>query len=350
MPEKYPQEISQQDGADPQTSPPIAAQVQNGSISPEKAISDAPKWISWFSKPSSTALDHDSTLIEDTLAKIEPNRSDSGEQAGLVDDSKSAPASEESPPPSSSNLCNPITGQAQSKYWSWLGLWNDAAAQPKSNVTVADSEPTREVDDSPKPQDPTNAAKQISKPSHSDIPMVVQPSALSKTTGWAFWSKDRSQDGSSAQTMNAGKLAFAELPLQLCPENVVVADAQKTAPKSRKPERPQSLNKTNEVESTDVSKAHYVKGKTSPTAMVDSGTNSTEQSGVPTKKDPTNLVLPLFKHTYKAIGRPSLMQQLTRFLQYTRLPDTKHVSLLQDPARIRNAIAIVRLHEAKLII
>lgn len=287
-------------------------------------------------------------MIENTSTKIETNQSNSGQQAGSVDDPKPAPASEELPPPSSSNLGNPIIAQTQSKYWSWLGLWKDVAAQQKGNATVADPEPTREVSDIPKPQDPIYATQQISKPSQLDTSMIVQPSALSKTTGWAFWSKDRSQDGSSGQTMNDGKIAFADSSLQSCTENVVTAEAQKIVPKLSKPEKPRSINKTNEIESTDVSKAHSMKEKTSSTAMVDSGTNSTKQLGVSMKKDPANLVLPLFKYTYKAVGRPTLMQQLTRFLQYTRVPDTKHVSLLQDPARIRNAIAIVRLPETTL--
>lgn len=297
-------------------------------------------------------------MIEGTSAKIEPSPNDLNEQHGSVDLSKPSPVDdsklalglEELPSSSSSGPINPAVAQIESGNWTWLGLWKDAAIQPKSNVTIADSEPVKEVSDGPTPQYPTNAAEKTSKPGLSDNSMAVQPSALSKSAGWAFWSTDRSQNESSGQIGNGGKLAFAKLPSQSRSGNEVIADAPKNVPKPRKQERPQSSNIPHEIEPMELVKAQSLKGKTSSIAVVDSSIKSTEHSDVPTKKDPTNLVLPSFKNTYKAVGKPSFIQQISRLLKYTRLPDTKHVSLLQEPARIRNALAIVRLRRTKSMI
>lgn len=345
-----------QDGAGTQDPPATTEEAAIESTYPTKALIDSSKWISWFSK-SSTTLTHNSPLGEGASAKIEPSLNDLGEphgttvnlsKPGPVDGFKPAPELEELPSSLSSGPANPAAVQTESRNWSWLGLWKDAAIQPKSNVKVADSDPTKETRDNSKPQDSKNSTENLSKPGPLNNSTAVQPSALPKSAGWVFWSKDRSQDESPGQTGNAGKLILAELPSQSPPDNDVVADPPKNLPQSRKQERPQSIHIRNEIDSKELVKAQPSKGKASSTAVEDSSIKSTEKSEIRTKKDSINLVLPAFKVTYKPVGKPSFFQQISRLLKYTRPPDTKHVNLLQEPARIRNALAIVRQWELGL--
>ena len=348
IPEKSHQEISQ--GISGSQDPPATViQTKTESADANKTTSDPSKWISWFSK-SSTALSHDPPASDGTSAKIEPGLKGPSEQhgalslpkPGAVEDSKPALGFEESPSSLSSGPVHPATAQAEPRNWSWLGLWKDAAIQPQDNVTVTSEEPIKEINHSPTPPEPTNDSENVSKPSSLENPIAVQPSALSKSAGWTFWSKDRSQDESSGPTETTGKLVLAELPSQSPPDNDVTADASKNKTKSGKQEKPQLADLPNGIESTELVKAQPSKGKTSSTAVVDSNIKSTEKSDVRTKKEPVNLVLPAFKNTYKAVGKPSFIQQISRLLKYTRPPDTRHVNLLQEPARVKNALAIVR--------
>lgn len=347
VPEKGPQEIPQQDGAAPQP-PPTTTGGEDKVTSPENVSGDAPKWVSWFTRPA-TLVVQDPTLAENNSAKSELTQKNTNDQKNSVSDSKPSPESEEQPQASASDLVSPTVAQAGSRNWSWLGLWNDAATQPKSNVTVIESKLVKESNDNSKPQDPTSTAEQRSKLSPLISSQVVEPLALPKSTGWAFWSQDRPQDGGSGQTADAGELAIAKVPSSSNPDNAVILDAQRLTPKPRKRERPQSLDLPDELNSKDLTKGQSVKGKTSSSVAVGSSIKSTQQPDVQAKKDPVNLVLPSFRHTYKAVGKPSFIQQLSRLLKYTRLPEPKHVSLFQDPPRIKNALAIVRIFGASPI-
>ena len=137
-------------------------------------------------------------------------------------------------------------------------------------------------------------------------------------------------------------LAIAESPSQSRPGSVVTTNDSINVPKSGKRERPQSLKTPNEIEPKNLKEGQPAKGKTPSTTFVDANTKSKAQSDVLAKKNPPNLVLPSFQNTYKVRDKPSFIQQLSRLLQYTRLPDTKHVNRLQEPPKIRHALAIVR--------
>lgn len=348
IPEKSHQEISQ-DISSSQHPPATVTQAKTDLTDPKKTIGDSSKWVSWFSK-SSTALSHDSPVSDGTSAKIEPSPKGPSEQQGTlnlpkpgpVDDFNPAPGLEEPPPSLSSSPVHPAAAQAEPRNWSWLGLWKDAAIQPKDTITITNVEPIKEANHSSTPPEPTNDSENVSKPSSLDTSSAIQPSALSKSAGWTFWSKDRSQEESSKPTETTGKLVLAKLPSQSPPDNDVTADAPKNKTKSAKQEKSQSTDIPNGTESAELVKVQPPKGKTSSTAVVDSNSKSTEKADVRTKKDPVNLVLPAFKNTYKAVGKPSFVQQISRLLKYTRPPDIRHVNLLQEPARIRNALVIVR--------
>lgn len=348
IPEKSHEEISQ-DVSGSQDPPVTVMQTKADLTDANNATSDPSKWTSWFSK-SSTALSHDPPATDGTSAKIEPSLKGPSVQhgaltlakSGPVEDFKPAPELEGSPLSLSSGPVHPATAPAEPRNWSWLGLWKDATIQPKNSMTVTNEEPIKEANHSPPPPEPTNDSENVSKPSSLGNPTALQPSALSKSAGWTFWSKDRSQDESSGPTGTTGKLVLAELPSQSPPDNDVIVDTLKNKTKSGKQEKPQLADMPNGIESTELVKAQPSKGKTSSTAVVDSNTKSTEKPDVRTKKDPVNLVLPAFKNTYKAVSKPSFIQQLSRLLKYARPPDTRHVNLLQEPVRIRNALAIVR--------
>lgn len=348
VPGKRHPEPSQHDDVDAQASLTTVTEVGKNSEALEVAVRDTPKWNSWFFKPS-VAIIHQSAVQADAPTKVESDRNDLTERQSPIDSSKPSQVLSDVSSPSSANITKPSI-QTDPKSWSWLGLWKDAATQPERNAIVADSGSSKESIKNSKPQDPTSAAEKSSKSDLLDTATELPPPTFSKPTGWAFWSRDRSPDESSGQTVNAGKLAIAELPSQSRPGSVAIADKPKIVPKSRKRERPQSSNIPSEINSTDLVKGQSVTGKTSSTTVIDASITSAGKSDFVKKRDPPNLVLPSFKNTYKAVSKPSFLQQISRLLQYAQLPDTKHVNILEQPLRIKNALAIVRTHQGTLVI
>ncbi len=197
---------------------------------------------------------------------------------------------------------------------SWFGLWSTA---PPSTVTEA-----------PKEQTPVAL-----KSADSDTVMEDAPPPAKMTAGssWAFWSTEPPKKAGepSATSEDKGQLAVAGEPSQTSPgpAKVTIAKENKKS-KTTKRGRPQSVELVDEA----VRKA----------AQVDpaSSKNSPSQSPAPPKVPQRNLLLPSVKSTYKLVENPSILQQIARLLLHGHQEPVKHVFLVKDPPKIKNALAI----------
>ncbi|KAK6384533.1 hypothetical protein LTS17_002096 [Exophiala oligosperma] len=258
---------------------------------------------------------------------------------------------------------------------SWYQMWSsDASTRPQKEAlssvetntltTEAPTQPTHLDISIPK----TPKAKSVSQASSLETsPPPPLSGDGSKSAGWVFWSRDRKYQ-SSAKPENephVGEIAISDTPSQTRPKrasislqdeasrpNLKTAQAQET-PKQAGPEK-SATAKLNAAEQPSVSKSEMKattkkEGKSTKaesshaTAIarepVEAGTPR-QQSPTPSKKEAPNLLLPALSDTLSSEEQPSILQQLARLLYYTKGPDMKRLSLIKDPPKIKNALAI----------
>ncbi|RMZ84844.1 hypothetical protein DV737_g1003, partial [Chaetothyriales sp. CBS 132003] len=233
------------------------------------------------------------------------------------------------------------------------------------------------------------------------LPPPALPGDVNKSSGWVFWSRERkvnSSAGTSDDQPHIGELAVSDTPSQDKPhrasismlneqpakpeaqaakpaESTKKAVATKTdagkqpdkdpppppstpeqkgstkkppAPKTdagKQPDKDQvppppapeqkggakTDSKTVKIESTDASAIAKAPAETASVKPVPSA--SSRRSG-------PHLLLPSLKETLTMQESPSILQQLTRLLYTVKQPEPRHLCIVKDPPRIRNALAI----------
>lgn len=197
---------------------------------------------------------------------------------------------------------------------SWFGLWPRSAASPNMPDKFIRDEhvPVKDSIDS--------SAEGDSRAENSEPP---------SGSTWAFWSKDLGRSAAKAGSPNVqGELAITGDPSQRNPAvahtenvrstNVTSGDIVKQVKQTASPEITSS---TPNVQSAE-----------------DVGTPSIQVSTKPKSLAP-NLLLPPFRSTYDLEKRPSLIQQLTKFILHGRREPQKHICIAEAP-RVRKALAI----------
>ncbi len=306
----------------------------------EKAADVSYGWLSWFSKTGNqTAQQHS------PIQGIAPNQ-----EAGVevVDSlSRASPEMQAKKPRRDEMKQKGQAAVTTSSYrglqpQTWLGLWRNVALLPEESKIIVAGEGSGESSHaSSKTRSSVNRSEQDTKLSSSISQNQEQSSEVLKSPGWAFWSRENTKDLTSGTKETVGMLALAGSPSQCQPENAVVDEARGIPNMLGKKEKSQLPGKPEDQKSPELPKNKGEERNKSEVILDESRAKSTEQSRSKIKKSPTNLVLPSFRHTYRAINKPSLMQQVSRLLNYNRLPDTKRVSILQDPPRVQRALAIV---------
>ncbi|RMD42680.1 hypothetical protein DV735_g2408, partial [Chaetothyriales sp. CBS 134920] len=241
--------------------------------------------------------------------------------------------------------------------------------------------------------DPT--AEKPATSSHGSSLEAVPPPALpgdaSKSSGWAFWSRERKANSSitaSDDQPHIGELAISDTPSQNRPHkaSISMSNDQPDKPES-KPAKPAKTAKEQAATKTSTGK-HAGKDPPPPTveqkggakksagpkadkeqatapdqeaANLDSKTakmqstgasavakepseiTSTKQvssSGSSRKSGRAHLLLPSLKDTLTEEESPSMLQQLTRLLYSPKQPEPRHLCIVKNPPRVRNALAI----------
>lgn len=297
-----------------------------------KSNRDSAGWLHWFSKVdepqnrnagdrrSSARSEQITDNVEESLHKTKIDTSEdtnsSPKQRRNSDPSPVSPKVQQEPPPRS-----------------WLGLWGNATTQFQNSTSasatgIATAEPNM-------PDEAMTKAKKLN---------TARPSPQSvdnrKPYGWAFWSKDESRDddGNKRPDNHAGQLAQAASLTQLKPENAAI-DKHRGVPEKVK-ERQRPLSSASIEDSQNPRGAEESGKKNIRNDTVATKTKSVAVAGLKAKRMPENLLLPLMKQTFSCVGRPSFIQQLSRLLQLGQPSDTKHISIAQNPHRVKRALAI----------
>lgn len=308
-------------------------------ISEEKSAEVSSRWLGWFSKPanqtaqgSATAQGIDANVQTSRVEAVDISRQKSPASQSAV----GSQGQERDLPPISITTGSQRNLQPRS----WLGLWgNIALSAEKRTMLEITGIPSQTSHDSTKVQSPTGSPGpgKDDKLSLLTSQAPAQVSEIPKSTGWAFWSRENPKDERSRSNESFGKLALAGSSSQSHPENAVI-DAQGIPSKFGKSEGSKSVEKVDDRKS---SKLEDDAGRKSKAASVKSTSKFIDQVRTKTKTSSPNLVLPSLARTYRTVEKPSVIQQLSRLLQSSRLPDTKHVSIVQNPPRIKRAVAIV---------
>ena len=377
--------------------PPVPA-VQSEEVNAKQ--SSAP-WFAWWSRPDGYGSDGEKQKSKKMKVEVEeashtplPGTPTGEPMEGVLintDNTKDVGGTETSKQ-EANKLQRPEMVMQQPSATSWFGLWSSAQNQQ----AAADDQQTKDAGQQ-------TAAPEITV--SADPPTVEEPPKTAETkgtklddknqtderlqtSGWAFWSSDKSKDPAptpGGTQKQVGELAVADTPSQSNPEAaqfneqrdeslktpVPVKSDPKRTDSLLKPKRGRPNNSTNDSSGNESSAAptppnQYLSAAPTPAVSQipsPSGTPPPQQleassilTRLPDQKPTTNrhsrlhpnLVLPSFQSTFPLAPNPGYMERLTNYLaQSLHLPGTyppqqprQHVFKSTSPPKIKKAVAI----------
>ncbi|KAK7906154.1 hypothetical protein LTR67_000880 [Exophiala xenobiotica] len=348
------------------TVPPIPPATE--ATMPEQGNNTQGTWLGWLAKRDGTAtkptdVQQPPSLTTEAEVTSPPSASNAGESF--------------QPPSEPPRQDNEVPGNASNKR-SWYQMWSsDAPSEPTKEApsipatkatTSSTSEATKQAKNLDIPVPETPKSKSTSKASSIETsPPPPLTGDGSKSSGWVFWSRDRKGQASarSDNETHVGEIAISDTPSQAKPKRASISlhddaarpvlkpsqqeELSKKAMAERTPttrtaatEQPQPQNsqkKTTMIKDGKSTKAESSNATAVAREPVELGT-SRQASPAPSKKEMPNLLLPPIGETLTYEEQPSILQQLARMLYYTKEPHLKHLSVVKDPPRIKNALAI----------
>ena len=268
---------------------------------------------------------------------------------------------------------------ANTKYGStrsWFGLWSKAQkeqAEEEERQREADAV-QREGNGQPTAEQPAEPQAEVQQTSTMQAPVVAEAAAKDdkatetakpqddedrpRSSGWAFWSKDKPKERSKASEEDTqklvGELAVADTPSQSHPE---VAQFNEQRDKNVEVKRSGSLLRRGRKQK---SKDKDLSGETTAAATPTESQTQTpafftpndtpEGSPAPIqrgklKQTHPNLVLPTFRDTYPTVNNLGYLDRLTQYIgsslhltQPARPP--QHPLVSPHPHKVHKAIAI----------
>lgn len=304
-------------------------------------------WLSWFPSPSnpvSQQLSPEQSIpVNDNVENglVHSRRMSLDPKVGDL-----SPNQEGDSDPDALALGNESTSQARS----WLGFWGgNSALPPEGSKIEATAQISSEAfHDEAKSKGVLSAPLQDPKPPSALSQTQAGPSQVPRSTGWLFWSRENANSETYRSNDDVGKLAVADSPSQSQPEIAMVNEVKEIPRKLGKIEKSKLQEIVGDKTSSRVSTGESEEVQKMVATSSESRSKPMELARKPAKNVPSNLVLPSFRSTYREIDRPSLFQQVGRFLQYRKAPDTKRVGIHHDPPRIKKAVAIVS-HDHALV-
>ena len=316
--------------------------TKNRALEVSKATNESARWLNWFSKSE--------IVTEDETIMAHPDGEAGGANKHRPQDTISEALQEcaTSPRQRRNSEPSPISPSVlrEEAPRSWLSYWSHGPIQPKSSSSAS------AVDVASSPINESNAAEsqptksvdaELSPVSSSQPP--EQPAGGTRSSyGWAFWSRDRpkSNDEKTRLRNEVGEVALAGSSSQPKPESAVVDKVRGLPNKLGKRQTLQSLEASEGPKKpgyTEVTRTDSQNGviPLAPKLKPGNGANPKE------KRAPENLLLPSFRGTYNQVKRPSLLQQISKLLPISSALEPKHIDIVQNPPRIKRALAIVSL-------
>ena len=305
-----------------------------------KAANESTSWLNWFSK-SEMVTENDTSIEQpngdaSTAGKDRPQATVSEALQDLPNSPEQRRNSE--PSPVSPNLQQGETPR------SWLSLWGNASTQTKSSSSPSAIDVVFNT-----PNDPDRTGSQVRKvddaepgPVSASQPTQQVADGAKLSYGWAFWSRDqpKSDHEKTHPESEVGELALAGSSSQSKPESAVLNEAGGIPDKVGKGQRPQSVEMSEGPKSRGTADA---KKDSTPESVPLAPQIKQVDATSTAKRMPKNLLLPPFRSTYTSVGRPSLIQQISRLLQLSSPSEPKHVDIVHNPPRVKRALAIVSL-------
>lgn len=323
-----------------------AAESDCKPTSEDGAGNDTSGWLGWFSKPSQPN-DRNPDSGRDAQGDCEATSAATNGLSSLdpISSQKGKPLEEQRRNSEPNPI--PVTSQQERQPRSWLSLWSNTNVPSENSIATLATESTsatfsQEIQDTQKPEQPKVQSTDVS---HSRLENSPQTADSARSQGWSFWSNVRSKEDhrSGALREEIGKLALAGSPSQYRPENAAVDQARGLPRKLGKRDRLQSLEVTDDASPPEIMKGEAEKRENTKATRILPNTNPTELVRTKAQRTIANLLLPPFKHTYSVAEKPSILQHLSRILQYTQVPDARHLDLISSPVRIKKALAIVSM-------
>lgn len=322
------------------SSPDSTGDMNSSLLSTGKTANTSSGWLSWFSNPSNSLSQQfgpeqripvnghsENGLVQPPRIYLDPKvRELSRKQGGDSD-------------PDAVVNGNASASQARS----WLGFWeSNSALPPEESIIEAAAEASGEAfHDKAKDKEAVSAPLQGSKPPSFLSKTQTGPSQVPRSTGWAFWSRENANSETSRSNDDLGKVAVADSLSQSKPEMAVANEAKGISRKIEKIEKSKLQEIMADKTSSQVSTGEDEELRKMVAISSEIRSKPMEPARKQAKNVPSNLVLPSFRSTYREVDRQSLFQQVGRFLQYKRAPETKRVGIQHDSPRIKKAVAIV---------
>jgi hypothetical protein len=275
---------------------------------------------------------------------------------------------------------------SSSWFWSWSKAQNAQANPPP--VEPIDNASMPEAGEAQGPASAPQPSEELQEPQISEETATLQTSegttetasattsALSKPSAWAFWYRGKSDEGDKLADGEAqkhvGEVAVYNTPSQSNPEAAQFNEAEQPRTETEDPKKLQQSPKQDLKGSKDsIAKRSFrslrgrTKAKDAPSDIsIESSASSkaatpTKSSPVleptrpetapaaqpapkqptKTKQEPSNLLLPEFKTTYRLVQQPNFWQQVRHYFLGNESP-MPHLHINPAPPKIKKAVAI----------
>lgn len=239
---------------------------------------------------------------------------------------------------------------------SWMQMWgttNVSQSKESQEETLA-KEPRIEQDEPMEQENIATSENQNSEPDKAqEIDLSKRASGPSKSSGWAFWSRDVSnteQKQGSESHQEPGELVVSGQPkVQSNSEDVVAqVDNAQTPTSTIKSQHKSQRKSIKSVDYKNAKSAEVVEDTTNTTTTAQASAAQlpakaqTSEVTASTKLESvlTNQLLPSFKDTFALQESPSWLQTLGRMIYSPKDSGNRHVFALRDPPRPKKALAI----------
>ena len=309
-----------------------------------KATSESTRWLNWFSKSENATEDGTSMAYPDGEAGgANMDRSQDIIYEALQEgptSTRQRRSSEPSPVP--------LSALQEEAPRSWLNLWGNGSVQTQSSSSASATDVATSPVNESNSAESQNTKLIDAKVSPVTNPQPPQPPAggSGASYGWAFWSRNqpKSDDEKTCSGNEVGELALAESSSQSKPDSAVVDEAIGPPNKLGKIQRPQSLEAFEDAQKPGCTSEHARIDSKNEVVLLAPKPKPGIRASPKEKRGPENLLLPSVRITYNKVERPSLLQQISNLLQRGSALEPKHVDIVQNPPRIKRALAIVSLH------
>ncbi|KAL9624171.1 MAG: hypothetical protein Q9160_001693 [Pyrenula sp. 1 TL-2023] len=350
MPSEDTQSSSKKSGQKDQSSTETLAQR------PADPNSNASRWLGWFSRPvlderKSQETKPDSAspqpIASSKQDQLQGTHADGGPSQPTTSQMTDSEPCNEKDKPSNEGIdqnrpdtTEQTTSQASKR--TWLQMFSNTSADALQTAKTLDvSKPSLKIVQPS--QTPTT-----SQPDAKTTPIESSPPPNlpgdGKSSGWAFWSRDHKDSSATTEPdCHIGELAVSNTPSQKRPKRTSISLEK---PAEVPPETKTTKKQTNKqlLKQSESQQAALVSQQTPPKeskkGSPGTGSQDVEIASKALQKAVPNQLFPSFQDTFLLQESPTFMQQLSRLLGYTKSPEPKHLHLIRDPPRIKNALAI----------